>query len=137
MKEKKLSQKQVQSLRERSARPGRLIQSKCDEKLETNQIIDYNTWHKFTKAVDFFSEYTEEFSKKALHISNGSDKISEKIGLLIALGETYNFNLRFKNLPTFVFNDIDEKYLNRVSTSKGPHVFASTTPMWKLSEGKI
>lgn len=136
MKKKKLSQKQVQSLRERSASPGRLIQPKNDKKLETNQTIDYNAWNKFIKAVDFFSEYTEEFSTKALNISAGENKVSEKIGLLIELGDTYNFNLRFKNLPTFIFNDIDEKYLNRVSTSKGPHVFASTTPMWKLLEGQ-
>lgn len=135
MKKEKISQKQVQSLRERSAKPGKLKQPKSDKKLETNQTIDYNAWNKFTKAVDFFSKYTEEFSKKALNISNSEDTISEKIGLLIELGDTYNFNLRFKNLPTFVFNDIDEKYLNRVSTSKGPHVFASTTPMWKITDG--
>lgn len=136
MKKKKITQKQIQSMRERSAKPGRLKRSAPDKKSEINPIIDYNAWNNFKMAVDFtfFSGYTEELSTKAINISDSGDKISEKIGLLIDLFGVYNFDIHFKNLPSFVYNDIEEKYLNRVSTSKGPHVFASMTPMQQFTE---
>lgn len=61
-----------------------------------------------------------------------SYSIAEKIGFLIELFNPYNFELHFINLPTYVYNDVEEQYLNRVSTNKGTYTFASMTPMWKL-----
>lgn len=132
---KKITQKQIRNLRERSAKPGELM-PKSDKKREINTLIDYNEWNNFKMAVDFtfFSGYTEELSTKAINISDSDNKISEKIGLLIDLFVAYNFDIHFKNLPTFIYNDIEEKYLNRVSTSKGPHMFASMTPMQQFTE---
>lgn len=190
MKKKKLTQRQRQSLRERSAKPGRLIRpdEKPKLKVEINKtVIDYNIWYtwgnKLTYDVDriynpalldtngfrcvfgfvcqslgisdkdlknlsstvkspkyikeFRNRFNTELAEKAMEINDVMyKKISEKIGFLIELLNRYNFELYFINLPTYVYNDVEEQYLDRVSTSKGPHIFASTDPVWK-TQGKM
>ncbi len=183
MKIKKLTQRQIQSLRDRSAKPGRLRIDK--PKVRINKAtINYNTWYTRKNALTtrFISadynpsllnengfrcclgficqslgtkdeplqkqslsnrtEFIERFNidsnsynfpwGKAVEINDEIKySIANKIGLLIELFNPYDFELYFINLPTYIYNEVEAKYLDRVSANKGPHVFASTTPMWK------
>lgn len=198
MKKKKITQKQRQSLRERSAKPGRLIKKEISKpELQINSAtIDYNMWYtwgnKLTCKVDradctfiilddydplllddngfrnvngfvcqslgindedmrklassvkspeyikeFKSRFNTELAEKTIWKNDLiSYSIAGKIGFLIELFNRYKFELYFINLPTYVYNDVEEQYLNRVSTNKGTYVFATMTPMWKTKRIK-